>query len=254
MKKRTIIYIACGVAIALIIAFAVYFIVKFNKSNNLNTEQKITITKYNEKFEVEKTFEITDKAEIKEINKICKNLSLEQDKQYAIRNDIKLDLGNGKFFMIQEDFTEYCYYEDTNSNTKLVIKMPEGLLDIMNSNLSNNLKENSNSINQTSTKLSKVIINTYKLNSSEPDNTLAVEDKEKISKITTLVSKITKLSEDEYVDLIILADIEIVIDDSISIGLQKNTPNYCYYSNINSGESYLAKTPDGLMNLINDII
>ena len=45
MKKRTIIYIACGVAIALIIAFAVYFIVKFNKSNNLNTEQKIIITK-----------------------------------------------------------------------------------------------------------------------------------------------------------------------------------------------------------------
>ena len=138
MKKRTIIYIACGVAIALIIAFAVYFIVKFNKSNNLNTEQKIIITKYNEKFEVEKTFEITDKAEIKEINKICKNLSLEQDKQYAIRNDIKLDLGNGKFFMIQEDFTEYCYYEDTNSNTKLVIKMPQELLEKINNLLAEN--------------------------------------------------------------------------------------------------------------------
>lgn len=138
MKKRTIIYIACGVAIALIIAFAVYFIVKSNKSNNLNTEQKIVITTYKENFEIEKTIEITDKAEIKEINKICKNLSLEQDKQYAIRNDIKIDLGNGKFFVVQEDLTEYCYYEDTNSDIKLVIKMPQELLEKINNLLAEN--------------------------------------------------------------------------------------------------------------------
>ena len=34
--------------------------------------------------------------------------------------------------MIQLTLTEYCYYEDANSNTKLVIKMPEGLLEKVN--------------------------------------------------------------------------------------------------------------------------
>ena len=135
MKKRTIIYIACGVAIALIIAFAVYFIINSNKSENVENAQKIIITKYNDNFETEKTIEITDKEQLKELSKICQNPSLEQDDTtpyLAIRNDIKVDLGNGTFFMIQEDLNEYCYYEDGTSNTKLVIKMPEGLLDKIN--------------------------------------------------------------------------------------------------------------------------
>jgi len=135
MKKRTIIYIACAVAIAIIIAFAIYFAITTNKSENTGVQQKIVITKYNDNFEAEKTVEITDKKQIKEINKICENPSLEQDDTspyLAIRNDIKVDLGNGKFFMIQEDLNEYCYYEDANSNTKLVIKMPEGLLEKAN--------------------------------------------------------------------------------------------------------------------------
>ena len=141
MNKRTIIYIACGIALALIIAFAVYFVVKANKSGNVENEQKIVITKYDDNFEIEKTVEITDKKEIKEFNKTYGNPSLEQDDTspyLAIRNDLKVDLGNGKFFMIQEDLNEYCYYEDAKSNTKLVIKMPEGLLEKINSILSGN--------------------------------------------------------------------------------------------------------------------
>ncbi len=141
MKKRTIIYIACIAAVSLIIAFTVYFVIKANKSENPNAEQKIIITKYDSNFEVEKTVEITDKKQIKEINKICENPSLEQDDTstyLAIRNDIKVDLVNGKFFMIQADLNEYCYYEDVNSNTKLVIKMPEGLLEKVNNLLAEN--------------------------------------------------------------------------------------------------------------------
>ena len=40
--------------------------------------------------------------------------------------------------MIQQDLNEYCYYEDANSNTKLVIKMPEGLLEKVNNILAEN--------------------------------------------------------------------------------------------------------------------
>ena len=135
MNKKTIIYVACAVAIAIIIAFAIYFAITTNKSENTGVQQKIIITKYNSNFEVEKTVEITNKKQKKEINKICQNPSLEQDDTspyLAIRNDIKIDLGNGKFIMIQEELNEYCYYEDANSNTKLVIKMPEGLLEKVN--------------------------------------------------------------------------------------------------------------------------
>lgn len=142
MKKRTIIYIACGVAIALIIAFAVYFIIAANKSGNAENKQKIIITKYNSTFEEEKTVEITDKKQIKEINKICENVSLEQDDisiSLGIRRDVKVDLGNGKIFFIQLDLpVNYCYYEDSNSNTELVIKMPEGLSDKVNNILAQN--------------------------------------------------------------------------------------------------------------------
>lgn len=139
MSKKTIIYIACAVAVALIIAFAVYFIIAANKSGNAENKQKIIITKYNSTFEEEKTVEITDKKQIKEINKICENPSLEQDDTtpyLAIRNDIKIDLGKGKLFIIQLDLPEYCYYED--SNTKLVIKMPVGLLEKVNNILAEN--------------------------------------------------------------------------------------------------------------------
>ena len=135
MSKKNIIYIACAVAVVLIIAFAIYFAVTANKSKKIEDEPKVIVTKYNDNFEVEKTVEITDKKQIKEINKIYENASLQQDDTtpyLAIKNDIKVDLGNGKFFMIQEDLKEYCYYEDANSNTKLVIKMPEGLLEKVN--------------------------------------------------------------------------------------------------------------------------
>ncbi len=141
MNKKTIIYIACGVAIALIIAISIYFILVSNKSESRKTEQKITLTKYDENFDVAKTIEITNKKQIKEIEKICDNPSLEQDDTtpyLAIKNDIKLDLGNGRFFMIQLNLPEYCYYEDTASETKLVIKMPEGLLDKVNQFVSEN--------------------------------------------------------------------------------------------------------------------
>ena len=133
MDKKAIIYISCLVALIIIIVFAIYFTVISNKTENLNLDQKIVIEKYDENFEIEKTFQIIDKKQVNEIIKICENPSLEQDDTspyLAIRNDVKIDLGNDKFFMIQLDLPEYCYYE--NGDTKLVIKMPEGLLEKVN--------------------------------------------------------------------------------------------------------------------------
>ena len=135
MSKRNIIFICIAVAVVIVITFAVYFIVTGTKNNTTENLDKITLIKYDENFNVEKTIEITNKKQMKEIKELCDNPSLEQDDNTlyrAIRNDLKLDLGNERFFMIQLDLEEYCYYEDASSNTKLVIKMPEGLLEKVN--------------------------------------------------------------------------------------------------------------------------
>lgn len=136
MNKKTIIYIVCAVVLVIAIALILYFTV-FNKNiSNTNEDQnKINIIIYDENFDVAKTIEITNKKQRKEIEKICDNPSLEQDEDspyLAIKNDLKIDFDNGRFFMIQLNLPEYCYYEDANSDTKLVIKMPEGLLDKVN--------------------------------------------------------------------------------------------------------------------------
>lgn len=142
MNKKTVIYIACAVALVIAITLVLNFTVFNKNTNNTNTNQnKINIVVYDENFNVAKTIEITNKKQMKEIEKICDNPSLEQDDltpYLAIRNDVKVDLGNNRFFMIQLDLTEYCYYEDANSETKLVIKMPEGLLDKVNQLVSEN--------------------------------------------------------------------------------------------------------------------
>lgn len=140
MNKRTIIYICCAIAVVLVIAFAIYFIVTANKSENTN-EEKITIIQYGEDLNVAKTIDITNKKQLKQLKNICQNPSLEQNEetsQIGIKNDVKVDLNNGVFFMIQLNYDKYCYYEDTNTGTQLIIKMPEGLLETVNEILSEN--------------------------------------------------------------------------------------------------------------------
>lgn len=136
MNKKTVIYISCAVILVIAVALVLYFTV-FNKNENSTGEEqnKINIITYDENFDVDKTIEITNKKDKKEIEKICNNISLEQDDEFsnrAVRNDVKVELGNNRFIMIQLDISEYCYYEDSNSNTKIIIKMPEGLLDKVN--------------------------------------------------------------------------------------------------------------------------
>ncbi len=133
MSKKNIIFICAAVAVIIAIALIVYFVLTSN--NSANNTDKIVITKYNDNFEVEQTIEITNKKEMKEFKNIYENVSLEQDDTtpyLAIRNDAKVDLGNGKFFMLQLDLNKYCYYENPETNTKLVIKMPAGLLEKVN--------------------------------------------------------------------------------------------------------------------------
>lgn len=140
MNKKTIIYIACVIALLLVIVFVIYFAISSNKTNIPN-RAVIKLERFDEDYNLERTIEIKKKKQIDEIKEICNNLSLEQYEElqnFGISNDVKLDLGDGKFLMIQLDLPEYCYYEDEASGTKLVIKMPEGLLEKVNQILEKN--------------------------------------------------------------------------------------------------------------------
>ena len=76
-----------------------------------------------------------------ELKEIYNNCMLEQDetsKYLGIKNDIKVELEDGKFFMIQANLKDYCYYENEETNQKFTIKMPDGLLQIVNENINKN--------------------------------------------------------------------------------------------------------------------
>lgn len=145
MNKKLVIYISCGILVAVIIGVALYFIITNNDNNKVNSDieydtKKVIIEKY-ENYETIKTTEVTKKKQVKELIQICDNVSLEQDeytKELAIKKDIKIDLNNGVLFYIQLELTDYCYIEDTNSNIKAVIKMPEGLYEYVQGILQEN--------------------------------------------------------------------------------------------------------------------
>ncbi len=153
MSKRKIIIICSIVAVIIVVAVAVFFITKavVNNSNNSGAKaqnetknedvEKIIIEIYDDDFNVERTIEITNKKQIKELKSVCENPSLEQDDMtpyLVVENDIKLDLTNGVYYIFQSDLKDYCFYNNDNTNTKLTIKMPEGLLEKVNEILANN--------------------------------------------------------------------------------------------------------------------
>ena len=139
MKKNTIIYIIAGIIAVIIIALSIYFVVSNNsKSNNRYATKNIKIERYNENGEVEKTVELKKRKDINELLDICKNISLEQDetsKYLGIKTDVRIDLQNGVELYLQNEIKDYCFYK--TDDVKCTIKMPEGLLDYVNSKLKN---------------------------------------------------------------------------------------------------------------------
>ena len=134
MSKKNIIIISC-IAAVVVIAIVVTLILA------LSNKKKVKIEVYNDNFEIEKTIEVTDKKIIKNLYKIANDKRLhnaESSENVGIRNDVKVSFEDGRFLMIQFDLDEYCYYGNPNNDTKIIVNMPEGLLDI----ITNLLEEN----------------------------------------------------------------------------------------------------------------
>lgn len=134
MKKNTVIYLVAGIVALIIIGLSIYFAVAHNNtSDNRYDTKNITIEKYNENGELEKTVEIKRKKDINELLDICKNISLEQDdtsKSLGIKTDVKINLQNGVELYLQDEIKDYCFYKI--DDVKCTIKMPEGLVDFVN--------------------------------------------------------------------------------------------------------------------------
>lgn len=135
MNKKNIIIISCvAIAVAIIIAIILVLALSSKKS-------KIKIEVYDANFQLSKTIELKKSKQIKELEKICNNVSTEQDDltpYLGIRNDIKLIFENGTYFVLQKDLKDYCYYVNTKENIECTIKMPEGLYDTIKNILEQN--------------------------------------------------------------------------------------------------------------------
>lgn len=138
MNKKNIIII-CSIIVIIIISIVILF--SISKSKDGTTKENVKIIQYGENLEETKSVEIKNKQQIKELKAIYNNCVLDQDetsKYLGIKNDIKVELEDGKFFMIQANLKDYCYYENEEANQKLTIKMPDGLLQIVNENIDKN--------------------------------------------------------------------------------------------------------------------
>jgi hypothetical protein len=100
----------------------------------------------------------------------------------------------------------------------------------------------------------RVIIKQYEAGTSELIKEVVIDSKDEIEELSKYVSKLKPLSEHEMVNLALLQEIEIIYDDSISIGVQLEEEGYCYYKNTNENISSLSKMPKGLINWIKDNI
>lgn len=93
----------------------------------------------------------------------------------------------------------------------------------------------------------EVTIIQYKAGGFEKIKEVKIEDQSKIKKLSKYVNKLKPLSEKEMVRLALLQEIEIIYDDSISIGIQLEEESYCYYINKDENISSLSKMPSGLL-------
>lgn len=134
MNKKNIIIISCITAVVVIAIVVTLILV-------LSDKKTVKIEEYNDNIEISKTIELKDKKTVKKLYKMANENTLNTEnvpENLGIRNDVKVSFNDGSFFMVQFNLEEYCYYENPNTDKKIIVNMPEGLLDT----ITNLLEEN----------------------------------------------------------------------------------------------------------------
>ena len=126
MNKKSIIIISSIVAVLIIVSIVLIILIK-NKT-------KVKIEVYDFNFKLYKTVEIKDKKTAKQIeemfNKASENKK-EEIQNLGIRNEIKIFLNNGSYFVMQFNNKDYCYISNPNENMDMIAVMPDGLYDLV---------------------------------------------------------------------------------------------------------------------------
>ncbi len=141
MNKKNILFISIIIAICIIILSIVLCLILQKRGKNKLAENKIIIEEYDEDLKFIKTIEINDEKTIKEIKAICDETTLNKvnnNQNIVLNPNIFLKMPDGRCFKIQYEVKQFCIYENSKENTKYMIEMPEGLVNIIYSELKNN--------------------------------------------------------------------------------------------------------------------
>ena len=98
----------------------------------------------------------------------------------------------------------------------------------------------------------EVIVKQYEAGTDNLIKEVKINDVEKIKELSNYVSKLKPLEEHEMVNLALLQEIDIIYNDSISIGFQLDNEWYCYYKNTDENISSLSHMPKGLLDWAKD--
>ena len=90
-----------------------------------------------------------------------------------------------------------------------------------------------------------VAITYYVVGDNTQLESVQIDSKEDMKMLFQYVKNIKPLSENEIVELALSTNIDIRYNDFISIGVQVEEKEYCYYTNTKTNESFLAKMPFG---------
>ena len=106
-----------------------------------------------------------------------------------------------------------------------------------------NSKNKTNSLSSSSNNISII---QYKTRTPFELKNINIENDNDIKELSKYVEKLKPLPASEMVDLALLKEIEIKYSDYITIGIQLEEKDYCYYTNTKENISSLSKMPKGL--------
>ena len=90
----------------------------------------------------------------------------------------------------------------------------------------------------------------YKVGTEEIIKEIKINDDDGINVLNEYLSKIEPLKPEEQVDLALAQEISIIYNDNVSVGIQKEEKDYCYYINKENNVSSLSKIPSGMYDYV----
>ena len=99
-----------------------------------------------------------------------------------------------------------------------------------------------------------MVIDQYIVGNVSKIKTVTATSRSDLEKLHSYIKKLKPLEGNEKVKLALLREIEIQYNDYITVGIQLEEQDYCYYSNSKTKVSGICKMSKGLYNLVTEIL